>query len=93
MAMNLNVAIIMPAGADRDELTRHVEAEGCLVRVADHAAQLLARTKDDACEVAVLDFGGESTLDQKRDAIRTLKDRWPKVQLVVLAERDSQHAA
>ena len=91
--MNLNVAIIMPAGPEREKLIRHVEAEGCMVRSADYAAQLLARTKEETCEVAVLDFEGGSTLDQKRDAIRMLKDRWPKVQLVVLAERDSQHAA
>ncbi len=103
--MNLNVAIIMPPGPERDALAQHVAGEGCVVRVADHVAQHLARARDESCEVAVLDFApaapaaagapGERarTIDQKRDAIGQLKDRWPKVQLVVLADRDSQHAS
>jgi DNA-binding NtrC family response regulator len=43
--------------------------------------------------VALLDFAPATPLDQKRDAIRGLKERWPKVQLVVLADRASQQAA
>ena len=105
--MNLNVGIIMPPGPQRDGLVAHVSGLGCAVRVADHADEFVARSGDDPCEVALLDFprpappeatpppAGEAepaSLAQKRETIRTLKDRWPKVQLVVLSERASQDA-
>ncbi len=93
MAMNLNVAIIMPPGHDRDALLEHVTSQECTVRVADNVPQYLARSKDEACEVALLDFAQATPLDAKRDAIQGLKESWPKVQLVVLADRASQQAA
>jgi DNA-binding NtrC family response regulator len=102
--MKLNVGIIMPPGQERDALLAHVTEQGCAVRVADRAEEFVARSGDDPCEVALLDFPRAKTqpdssadpapvpLEQKRDALRVLKDRWPKVQLVVLSERASRDA-
>ena len=98
--MNLNVGIIMPPGPERDGLVAHVSEQGCAVRVAARAEEFLARSGDDPCEVALLDFprpaavaGVEPvTLEQKREALSSLKARWPKVQLVVLTERASRDA-
>ena len=55
--MNLNVAIIMPPGAERDGLVQHVAEHGCAVQVADDVSQLLARGGDEGCAVGILDFG------------------------------------
>src|SRR5512139_602462 len=102
--MKLNVGIIMPPGRERDALLAHVTDQGCAARVADRAEDFVARSGDEPCEVALLDFPGAKpgadssaevapvTLEQKREALRVLKDRWPKVQLVVLSERASRDA-
>jgi DNA-binding NtrC family response regulator len=101
--MNLNVGVIMPPGAERDALVRHLSAGGWSIRVADRADRFVATAGDEPCDVAILDFprgpepgaaadGGSSSLTLKRDALRVVKDRWPKVQLVILSERDSQDA-
>jgi DNA-binding NtrC family response regulator len=90
--MNLNVAVIMPPGPDRENLVAHVTREGCTVRVADDVPQHLARAREEPCEVALIDFATGS-LEEKRDAVHDLKERWPRVQLVVLADRDTQAAA
>ncbi len=99
--MNLNIAIIMPPGGERESLVEHVTSRECTVRVADNVPQYLARAGGDSCEVALLDFGPTApglpaaiaqALEQKRNAIRQLKEHWPKLQIVVLADRDSQQA-
>jgi len=99
--MNLNVAVIMPPGDERDSLVEHITSRDCTVRVADHVPQYLARGGSDSCEIALVDFGPAApglpaaitqALEQKRAAIRQLKEHWPKLQLVVLADRDTQQA-
>jgi DNA-binding NtrC family response regulator len=98
--MNLNVAVIMPPGRERDSLVEHLKGRECSVRVADHVNEYLARGND-SCEIALVDFGPcapglpaaiTQALDQKRQAVRRLKEQWPKLQLVVFADRDSQQA-
>jgi len=99
--MNLNVAVIMPSGRERDALVDHLTNRECVVRVADEAAQYLARSGNESCEIVLLDFGPPApgmpavlaqVLEQKREAIRRLKENWPKLQLVVFADRDTQQA-
>jgi DNA-binding NtrC family response regulator len=98
--MNLNVAVIMPPGRERDSLVEHLKGRECMVRVADDVAQYLARGND-PCEIALVDFGPGApglpaaitqALEQKRAAVTRLKEQWPKLQLVVFADRDSQQA-
>src|SRR2546426_112891 len=99
--MNLDVAVIMPPGQERDSLVEHLGGRECAVRVADNVEQHLARGGSDFCEIALVDFGPGSpglpaaitqALEQKREAVRRLKEHWPKLQLVVFADRDSQQA-
>ncbi len=99
--MNLNVGVIMPPGDDRDALVSHLKNRECVARVADTVAQYLGRYGNEGCEIGLLDFGpGKAglpgsiaqALEQKREAVRRLKENWPKVQLVVFADRDSQQA-
>jgi DNA-binding NtrC family response regulator len=99
--MNLNVAVIMSPGQERDTLAEHLASRECVVRVADDIAHHLARSGNDACEIALVDFGPGApglpaaitqALEQKRGAIQRLKAQWPKLQLVVFADRDSQQA-
>jgi hypothetical protein len=110
--LNLNVAIIMPPGTERDGLVRHVEEHGCAVQVADDVSQLLARGGDDGCSVGILDFGdalegggtggaatngaasggaGGAVLDQgmRREAVRLLKQRSPRMQLALWLDRSA----
>jgi transcriptional regulator with PAS, ATPase and Fis domain len=110
--LNLNVAIIMPPGTERDGLVRHVEEHGCAVQVADDVSQLLARGGDEGCAVGILDFGetleGGSTdgaatngaasdgvagaaPDQgmRREAVRLLKQRSPRMQLALWLDRSA----
>jgi len=97
--MNLNVGVIMPPGGDRDELVGHLTTRECVARVADTVAQYLGRYGNEGCEIGLLDFGPGTpglpgsiaqALEQKRDSIRRLKENWPKLQIVVFADRDSQ---
>jgi DNA-binding NtrC family response regulator len=102
--MDLNVGVIMPPGTERDALVAQISGESCLVRVADDSAGFTAGPGDEPCEVAILDFprgprggaagpaGEPASLATKRDAIRILKERWPRVQLVILSERASEEA-
>ena len=50
--MNLNVAVIMPPGPERDALVEHLTLRQCTVRVADEVAPYLARSGNDSCEIA-----------------------------------------
>jgi len=111
-ALNLNVAIIMPPGPERDDLVQRVEANGCAVQVADDVSQLLARGGDEGCSVGILDFGdalaggssngaatngaasgdaGGSAPDQgtRREAVRLLKQRSPRMQLALWLDRSA----
>ena len=99
--MNLNVAVIMPPGQERDSLVGHLATRECAARVADTVAQYLARSGGEGCEIALVDFGPSAptapaattqALEQKREAIQRLKQNWAKLQLVVFADRDSQQA-
>jgi DNA-binding NtrC family response regulator len=99
--MNLNVAVIMPSGRERDSLVEHLTGRECAVRAADDVAQFLARAGNESCEIVLLDFGPGApglpavlaqALHEKRESIRRLKEQWPKLQLVVFADRDSQQA-
>ncbi len=99
--MNLNVAVIMPSGRERDSLVEHLTSRECAVHVGDDVDQYLARSGNESCEIALLEFGpgapgvpGALTqvLEKRREAIRHLKENWPKLQLVVFADRDSQQA-
>ncbi len=99
-ALNLNVAIIMPAGPDRDRLVEHVEEHGCAVQVADDVTQFLARGGDEGCSLGILDFGdapAPGTTNgaagpppghrERRDAVRRLKERSPRLQLALWLDR------
>ncbi|MGH7681929.1 MAG: sigma-54 interaction domain-containing protein, partial [Candidatus Eiseniibacteriota bacterium] len=98
--MNLNVAIIMPAGPDRDRLVEHVEGQGCAVQVADDVTQFLDRGLDEGCALGILDFGeshaGGTTngaagaapgQGDRREAVRLLKQRSPRLQLALWLAR------
>jgi len=109
--LNLNVAIIMPPGTDRDGLVRNVEEHGCAVQVADDVSQLLARGGDEGCSVGILDFGealeGGSSSGApangaasggngaapdhatRREAVRLLKQRSPRMQLALWLDRSA----
>ena len=99
--MNLNVAVIMPPGRERDALVEHLTLRHCTVRVSDEVATYLARSGSDSCEIALMEFppagpGSPSeladALEAKRRDVKRLRENWPKVQMVVFADRDSQQA-
>jgi DNA-binding NtrC family response regulator len=99
--MNLNVAVIMAPGRERDSLVEHLTMRQCTVRVADEIAQYLARSGSDSCEIALMEFPAagagspdelKEILEEKRRSVRRLRENWPKVQMVVFADRDSQQA-
>jgi len=99
--MNLNVAVIMAPGRERDSLVEHLTLRQCTVRVADEVAQYLARSGSDSCEIALLEFAPVGSgspeelaeiLEEKRGSVRRLRENWPKLQMVVFADRDSQQA-
>jgi DNA-binding NtrC family response regulator len=95
--VNLNVAIIMPAGPERDALVDHVATQKCAVQVADRVEDFLSRGGEEMCSLAILDFGdgtsgsGRSSsmpsFTERRHAVRQLKDRWPRMQLAAWLDR------
>jgi two-component system, NtrC family, response regulator AtoC len=108
--LNLNVAIIMPPGTERDGLVQHVEGQGYAVQVADDVSQLVARGGDEGCSIGILDFGetteqgatngaangaasGGSGADpdqgMRREAVRLLKQRSPRMQLALWLDRSA----
>ncbi|MEK7317001.1 MAG: sigma-54 dependent transcriptional regulator [Candidatus Eisenbacteria bacterium] len=99
--MNLNVAIVMPAGPERDALVDHVATQKCEVQVADRVEDFLSRGGEEMCSLAILDFGDgslgsgrSSTHDmpsfaERRDAVRRLKERWPRMQLAAFLDRSN----
>jgi DNA-binding NtrC family response regulator len=88
--LNLNVAVIMPPGPERESLTAHLEQRNAAVLVADSVDQYLAVRRDEPCSLAVLDFGNveQTHPGDRREAIRRLKERWPRMQLALWLDRD-----
>jgi DNA-binding NtrC family response regulator len=97
--LNLNVAIVMPAGPERDALVDHVATQKCAVQVADRVEDFLSRGGEETCSLAILDFGDgtlgsgrnshPSTYVERRDAVRRLKERWPRMQLAAFLDRSN----
>ena len=58
--MNLNVAVIMPPGRERDSLVEHLTSRQCTVRVADEIEPFLARHASDSLEIALLEFAPDA---------------------------------
>ncbi|HET9950944.1 MAG TPA: sigma-54 dependent transcriptional regulator [Candidatus Eisenbacteria bacterium] len=99
--MNLNVAVIMPAGPERDALVDHVATQKCAVQVADRVEDFLSRGGEEMCSLAILDFGDGSlgsgrsssfappSFAERRDAVRRLKERWPRMQLAAFLDRSN----
>jgi transcriptional regulator with PAS, ATPase and Fis domain len=96
--LNLNVAIIMPCGPDRDRLVAHVEEQGCAVQIADDVSQFFERGGDEGCSLAILDFGAtQGTTNgaagaapshgERREAVRLIKQRSPRMQLALWLDR------
>jgi len=82
----------MPPGSERDALVRGIEERGCAVLVADTFGQFSAHASSDRCSLAILDFGDVGTGDlmgpgERRDAIRSLKRRTPRMQLALWLDR------
>ncbi|HSQ61244.1 MAG TPA: sigma-54 dependent transcriptional regulator [Acidobacteriota bacterium] len=95
--MNLNVVLIMPAGPERDALVDHIATQKCAVQVADRVEDFLSRGGEEMCSLAILDFG-DGTLGsgrnssmpgfaERRDAVRRLKEHWPRMQLAAWLDR------
>ncbi len=95
--MNLNVVVIMPAGPERDALVDHVATQKCAVQVADRVEDFLSRGGEETCSLAILDFGDGTSgsgrtvsmpsFAERRDAVRRLKERWPRMQLAAWLDR------
>jgi DNA-binding NtrC family response regulator len=88
--LNLNVAVIMPPGPERESLQGHLEQQNAAVLVADTVDQFLSARHDETCSLGVLDFGARdrSYPVDRRDAIRRLKERWPRMQLALWLDRE-----
>ena len=91
--MDLNVAVVMPPGSDRDDLVRGIEERGCAVLVADTLSQFSAHANSERCSLAILDFGDEGSgglgAGERREAIRSLKRRVPRLQLALWLDRSA----
>jgi DNA-binding NtrC family response regulator len=86
--LNLNVAVIMPPGPEREALVAHIEAQSAAVHTAESVDQYLDGRRDEICSLAILDFGeGEDRAADHRDAVRRLKERWPRTQLALWLDR------
>jgi DNA-binding NtrC family response regulator len=91
----------MPAGPERDALVDHVATQKCAVQVADRVEDFLSRGGEEMCSLAILDFGdgslgsgrsssfAPSSFAERRDAVRRLKERWPRMQLAAFLDRSN----
>src|SRR5262245_18864104 len=90
----------MPAGPERDALVDHIAMQKCAVQVADRVEDFLSRGGEEMCSLAILDFGdgapgsGRShfvppSFAERRDAVRRLKERWPRMQLAAFLDRSN----
>ncbi|MGE5176498.1 MAG: sigma-54 interaction domain-containing protein [Hyphomicrobiales bacterium] len=94
--MNFNVAVIMPRGPEREGFVEHLASKASAVQTADTVDEFLAARRDEGCSLAFLDFGmrDEAYPVDRRDAVRRLKQRWPRMQLALWLERaDAADAA
>jgi DNA-binding NtrC family response regulator len=88
--LNLNVAVIMPPGAERESLQAHLARQSASVIIADSVDEFLSAGHEEACSLGVLDFGarnGDYPSD-RRDAVSRLKQSWPKMQLALWLDRE-----
>src|SRR5262245_46312589 len=83
----------MPAGSERERLVQHVEDSGCPVLVAQDVSQFLSNVQADSCGLALLDFGdsenGGADHSERRAAVKTIKERYPRLQLALWLDRSS----
>ena len=91
----------MPAGPERDALVDHVATQKCAVQVADRVEDFLARGGEEMCSLAILDFGDGSlgsgrssspeisSFAERRETVRRLKERWPRMQLAAFLDRSN----
>jgi len=91
----------MPAGPERDALVDHVATQKCAVQVADRVEDFLSLGGEEMCSLAILDFGdgalgsGRSSsfvppsFAERRDSVRRLKERWPRMQLAAFLDRSN----
>lgn len=94
--MNFNVAVIMPPGPERDAFAEHLGGRASAVLTVDSVEEYLAGRRDDTCSLAFLDFGthDDSHPIDRRDAVRRMKQRWPRMQLALWLDRsDAADAA
>jgi len=91
--LNLNVGIIMPAGSERERLVQHVEDSGCPVLIAEDVSQFLSHLQAESCGLALLDFGdsenGGPDHSERRAAVKSVKERFPRLQLALWLDRSS----
>jgi two-component system, NtrC family, response regulator AtoC len=88
--LNINVAVVMPPGAERDSLVHHISDQGCAVTVTDHPSQLLTRAEE-SWPLAILDFNGD--FGECREVVRKLKERHPRMQLALWLDRSAADLA
>jgi len=85
----------MPPGAEREGLLAYLERRHSNVVLADTVDQFLATRVEEPCSLGILDFGSHDRGNgdraypvDRRDAIRRLKERWPRMQLVLWLDRE-----
>jgi two-component system response regulator AtoC len=91
----LNVAVVMPPGPEREALVQQIGGQGGAVHVAETLEGFLGQGNGDTCSLAILDFGptdapegrGGSSDPERKESIRKLKERWPKLQLALFLDR------
>jgi DNA-binding NtrC family response regulator len=89
--LNLNVAVIMPPGPERESLEAHLEQQKVSVVVAGTVDEFLAAPHaESAFTLGVLDFGSRDPADpvDRRDAVLRLKESWPRMQLALWLDRE-----
>jgi DNA-binding NtrC family response regulator len=85
--LNLNVAVIIPQGAERDSLVQRIEDQGGQVQLWERVRDFISRGEGDGCPLAILDFAPDESFAERREAIRTLKQRWPRLQLALFLDK------
>src|SRR5258705_6988859 len=88
-SLNLNVAVIMPPGAERESLKAHLERQNASVILADSVDDFLSGNHEETCSLGVLDFGRNGSYPaDRRDAVSRLKQSWPRMQLALWLDRE-----
>ena len=89
-SLNLNVAVIMPPGVERESLKAHLERQNASVILADSVDDFLSGNHEETCSLGVLDFGARngSYPADRRDAVSRLKQSWPRMQLALWLDRE-----